>query len=314
MSDLQSFFVFAQAFELAYYADDFAMLEPFFTEDAVRRVRNGGSQDRDDVGRAAVIDGLRRATHEFERRFDARIPEIVEGPVTREDGVWMRFRLTACREGIDDVSIEGDHLVRLRGGKISAIEERLLGDSAARMDAALRDDAKRLRQVGSRPLPPRGLDAKRLERATMRSLVRCYGSAKSEQDAGAALAVCHPSFTIDTLPFGIASRDREETAAHLAVFFETFPDYRVALEGVAVQGESVATWGSASMTLAGVGLGVAPTGKAAEIPIACIFDFRDGLIARERFLFDLATLCRGLGVEIANVERSLAAFRAAAAA
>ena len=66
----------------------------------------------------------------------------------------------------------------------------------------------------------------------MRSLVRAYGAAKSAQDGDAALALCHEAFTIETVSFGITSRHRAETAEHLALFFDTFPDYSVTVDGL----------------------------------------------------------------------------------
>src|SRR5205085_2747017 len=90
-----------------------------------------------------------------------------------------------------------------------------------------------LRSAGSAFEPPSAADAAVLEAATARSLVRCYGGAKSQQDVAAALAVCDPGFTIETIAFGITSRDREDTSVQLDAFFGAFPDYGVSLEGFA---------------------------------------------------------------------------------
>jgi hypothetical protein len=55
-------------------------------------------------------------------------------------------------------------------------------------------------------------------------------------------------------------------------------------------------------------------GRHAEIPIFCVFTFRDGLLASERFFFDLATLCQGIGVPIARMQETLALLRNESAA
>jgi predicted ester cyclase len=182
-------------------------------------------------------------------------------------------------------------------------------DEAAR--AYLERHAAALRPAGSPPSPPRAEDLPLLRDAVQRSLVRAYAEAKSARDVEAALAACHPSFSIDTIPFGIASRDRAETAAHLRLFFGVFPDYRAETEGLASSGESVAWWGRVSMTFAGELLGRRPTGKHASLPACCVFDFRDGLLARERFFFDLAMLCDQIGVPVDELSRALRAVRAA---
>jgi predicted ester cyclase len=44
-------------------------------------------------------------------------------------------------------------------------------------------------------------------------------------------------------------------------------------------------------------LGIPPTGRSIDLPIAVVVTFEDGLMAGERFYYDLATLLRQLGVE-----------------
>jgi hypothetical protein len=57
-------------------------------------------------------------------------------------------------------------------------------------------------------------------------------------------------------------------------------------------------------------LGLAPTGKTADLPIFCVFELKDGQIRRERFFFDRAELCEQLGLSTADVSRALAALSA----
>jgi uncharacterized protein (TIGR00369 family) len=141
--------------------------------------------------------------------------------------------------------------------------------------------------------------------------VRAYGAAKSRQDAAAALALCDADFGIDTLPFGTASRDRDETARQLATFFATFPDYRAETEGVAEQGEQVIWWGHVALTFAGAFLGIEPTGRSARIPAHSIFSFRGAPLLRERFHFDLAALCDGIGVPLERMRGALRGYSSA---
>jgi steroid delta-isomerase-like uncharacterized protein len=137
------------------------------------------------------------------------------------------------------------------------------------------------------------------------ALVRAYAEAKSRQDAAGALALCTPEFGIETIPFGTASRDRDETARQLALFFSAFPDYRAETEGQADSGASVAWWGKVTLSFRGAFLGVAPTGRTASLPAFSVFDFRDGLLARERFFFDLAMLCDAIGVPVGRLSAAL---------
>jgi steroid delta-isomerase-like uncharacterized protein len=54
-------------------------------------------------------------------------------------------------------------------------------------------------------------------------------------------------------------------------------------------------------THVGAFAGVAPTGRAVELSVAVVVDFRDGLMAGERFYWDAAGLARRLGVEALEV-------------
>jgi len=144
-------------------------------------------------------------------------------------------------------------------------------------------------------------------------LVRGYAAAKSRQDAAAALALCHPEFSIETIPFGTASRDRDETAAQLGLFFSVFPDYRADTEGLADGDGCVAWWGRVTVTFDGPLFGIPPTGRTTTLPAFSVFEFREGQLAKERFFFDLVQLCDGIGAGVGELTSVLAGLRAAAA-
>ena len=150
------------------------------------------------------------------------------------------------------------------------------------------------------------------DEAAAHALVHAYAEAKSRQDVAAALAVCHPDFVIETIPFGTASRDREDSAAQLRLFFSVFPDYRAETEGLASSEGSVAWWGRISLTFAGALAGLAPTGRTARLPAFSVFEVREGLLVRERFFFDLAMLCEGAGIPLEALAGVLRGLRPAA--
>ncbi len=314
MSDLKAFYEYAQAFELAYLSDDWSVIRPLLADEAHHVVTNGGPHDCDDQGADAVVAGFREAVRVYDHRFDLRIPEVLEGPRTTDDGIWMKFSLTGAREGLPDLRVEGEHLVRVADGKIVAIEERLLNDDGARAaDYLNRHDAE-LRPLGSnvssQRLPERQRD---LDSAIMKTLVRLYGAAQSEVDVEAALTTCHPDFVCETVCFGVATRDKADTLAQFGLFFDTFPEYVVSINAVIAEGEHVACWGSQSMTMRGGGLGMAPTGRTARQPFSCVFEFRDSQIVREIYFFDLADMCSQLGIEVTEVQATLSLLRSAAA-
>jgi hypothetical protein len=307
---MERLFHYMRDFEMAFLTGDWSALDAHFHDDARHTIAGGeGPLGSGGDGREAVIAGLRGGVDAVDRRFDVRIPEIVEGPATREDGVWMRFALTLRRAGLPDLCIEGEHLAKYRDGRIELLAEKVAPGTAARVASYLAEHNDRLKLAGSPFAPPElRTDVEALESAMGRSLVRCYGGAKSEQDIGAALVGCDASFTIDTVAFGIASADREDTRMQLGAFFHSFPDYGVTLEGFATSPGIVTCWGRARMTFGGDFLQFHATGRTAELPIFCVFEMNGPLIASERFLFDLATLCDGIGVPVAEFRAALGAL------
>jgi hypothetical protein len=305
-TDLERFFDYARAFEMAYIADLWTGLEAFFADDARHVVEDGGPLALDDRGRAAVVEGLRQSALGLDRRFDVRIPEIIDGPSVRPDGVWMRFGLTFRRAGLPELRFEGEHLARYADGRIVALEERLAPGMSERVAAYLDEHGAHLRPVGSPfhfDLAP--LDRRDLDLAVQRTIVRSYASAKSSRDLGATLTLCSPDFRLETVCLGLATADRDEAAQQLALFFTTFPDYHVTLHGMAAEGAHVACWGEAQMTFAGPFLGQAPTGRTAVVPCTAIFTCANGLLRGERFFFDLAALCTQIGLPVATVLETL---------
>jgi hypothetical protein len=293
MTDRIPFLAYARDFEIAFATGQWSLLEPHFAPAAIHLVAGEGPLACDDRGREAVIAGLRRSVETLDLRFDSRVPEILDGPTLRDDGLWMRWRLSFRRAGLAPLELEGEHVAAFERGVITAIHETLLdgADRARRVPA--RHDAA-LRPVAAPVTPLGDDDAKRLKRATLRSFTRAYACAKSQADVAGALAVCAPEFTIDAIPLGIASRDRDDTARHLGAWFTAFPDYAAQTENLAVTGDQVAWWGRMTVTSKGPYLARAPTGKRADLPAFSVFDFKDGQLARERFHFDLAAFCRAL--------------------
>jgi predicted ester cyclase len=151
-----------------------------------------------------------------------------------------------------------------------------------------------------------------VDETEMFALASALAVAKSRQDVAAAVRLLHPEMVLETPAFGTTARGRERNRAVLTRFFAAFPDYEVTLDGHATDGTTLICWGTARMTMTGERFGVVPNGRRAELPVVIAFEFADGLIARERFLFDLARLCAQSGVSTDAVQRTL--FREAAVA
>ena len=310
-TDLERFIGYMQAFELALLADDWSVLTDLFSPDTVYEPIDAGAFGSGGTGREAAIAALRASTGGIDRRFDVRIPEVLEGPLTRPDGaIFMRYSLTLRRAGVPDFVSYGDHVTTYANGRIARIVDTPDAGTAARLAQYLEQHGAQLRPAGS-PLAtdvdPR--DARDLDGAVARSLARAYGHAKSEQNTAAALAVCSPDFVLDTPALGTTGRGREEVALQLGLFFETFPDYRFAGEGCAAENGAVAFWGRVSMTFAGAFLGLAPTGRKVDMPAISVFRQQGGALTSETFFIDLATLAEQMGVSVDDMRARLAMLR-----
>lgn len=139
----------------------------------------------------------------------------------------------------------------------------------------------------------------------MVELARALARAKSRQDVPAAMALFHRDMVLEAPAFGTTARGLVANEKALTRFFASFPDYDVALQGHASDGDTLICWGTVRMTMTGDRFGVVPNGSRAELPVFIQFSFQDGLIARERFFFDLSALCAQSGVSTDSVRRSV---------
>ncbi len=302
MSQCSEFIHHTLIFEQAFITDDWSLLEPFYSADAIHTVLDGGPLACEDIGPAAIARGLGRGVHVVDRRFDVRIPQIIEGPTVREDGVWMRFRLTFRRAGLPELNIEGEHRTVHRGGRIVEFREVLAPGHGAMTETYLREHDAALRPVGA-PYAPimTAADHRDLEPALQGIFVRCYGMAKGQQDIEAALMLCHPDFALEGVPFRTASRNRDETCLQLGAFFAAFPDFQPDIQDLLAGGGRAACWGQVRMTHGGDLFGLPATGKTARLPFFSAFEFKDGLLSKEIFFIDLAMLCDQLDLPIEHL-------------
>jgi predicted ester cyclase len=137
----------------------------------------------------------------------------------------------------------------------------------------------------------------------MFELAQALAVAKSRQDVPAALRVLHSEMVLESPAFG--ARGLAENEKALSRFFASFPDYDVVLQGHAANDDTLVCWGRVQMTMTGDRFGVTPNGKRAELPVFLQFAFKDNLIVRECFFFDLSELCAQSGVSTDAVRRKI---------
>jgi hypothetical protein len=123
MSALQRFVAYAGAFEKAYADDDWSVVEPFFTEDAVYDAGLPGLLGGRIEGRDAILAYFRRVLDGFDRRFASRRVEVVELPREEGDAVRVRGRAIYTADGAPDLAFELEEIARFSGDRIRHLED-----------------------------------------------------------------------------------------------------------------------------------------------------------------------------------------------
>ena len=93
MSISERFFVYAAAFEKACVSDDWSVVEPFFTEDAVYEVPLEPPLGGRFVGREGILAYFKDIVDRLDRRFETRERALLDGPRVTDDSVWIRGRV-----------------------------------------------------------------------------------------------------------------------------------------------------------------------------------------------------------------------------
>ena len=96
-------------------------------------------------GRAAVLAALKESLDGFDRRCDSRTPEIVEGPVEKDGGVRIGFRVVYTLDGAPDFVLEGEETARFEGDRIRHLEDRYSAEMNRTLTAWYAEHGAKLR-------------------------------------------------------------------------------------------------------------------------------------------------------------------------
>ena len=124
MSNIAHFGAYAAAFEKAFVSDDWSLVEPFFTEDAVYEAAIDPPIGGIFEGRAAILTYFKDVLDRFDRHFESRDLALLEGP--KEDGqsVWIRGSATYRAAGVPEFVLELEETAHFEDGKIRRLEDR----------------------------------------------------------------------------------------------------------------------------------------------------------------------------------------------
>jgi hypothetical protein len=124
MSKIPHFAAYAAAFEKCVASDDWSLVAPFFTEDAVYEIPLGPPLGGRFEGRAAILAYFKEILDRFDRRFASRELALLEGPKESADSVWIRGSATYRAAGVPDLTLELEETVRFDGDRICRLEDR----------------------------------------------------------------------------------------------------------------------------------------------------------------------------------------------
>ena len=144
MDPIARFQEYAAAFEQVYKSDDWSLIEPYFTEDAVYEILGGQPFAGNHEGRDAVLAHLKRSVDGFDRRFETRELEILEGPEQEGSSVWLRWRGSYRSPGLPELVIDGEETALFEDGRIRRLEDRFPLEASSILEAWLEANGSRL--------------------------------------------------------------------------------------------------------------------------------------------------------------------------
>ena len=144
MSRIDRFAAYAGAFEKAFADDDWSVVEPFFTEDAVYEVDLDPPMGGRFEGRDAILAYFKEILDRFDRRFESREIQLHEGPREDGDSVWIRGSAIYRAAGVPEVVLTLEETLHFDGDRICRMEDVYEDSVKEQANAFLRDHAAKL--------------------------------------------------------------------------------------------------------------------------------------------------------------------------
>ncbi len=144
MSSTELFGAYAAAFEKAVVNDDWSLVEPFFTADAIYEVGLDPPMGGCFEGRAAILVYFKQVLDQFDRRFESREIALLDGP--KEDGqsVWIRGSATYRATGVPEFVLELEETATFEKDCILRLEDRYEPTMKRRIAAYMKEHGAKL--------------------------------------------------------------------------------------------------------------------------------------------------------------------------
>jgi hypothetical protein len=138
------FAAYAAAFEKSYLSDDWSLVEPFFTEEAIYEVALDPPMGGCFEGRAAILAYFKAVLDRFDRRFESREIALLEGPKENGESLWIRGSATYRADGVPEFVLELEETVFFEGDRIRRLEDHYEPEMKERIAAYLKEHGEKL--------------------------------------------------------------------------------------------------------------------------------------------------------------------------
>lgn len=138
------FAAYAAAFEKAYETDDWSEVGSCFAPDAVYEVPLDPPMGGRFEGRDAILAYFKRVLDGFDRRFESREIELLEGPAQKGDQVWLRGTARYRAAGVPELLLELEETATFAGDRIVRLEDRYDPAVVSALEAWLAEHGPRL--------------------------------------------------------------------------------------------------------------------------------------------------------------------------
>lgn len=131
--------------------------------------------------------------------------------------------------------------------------------------------------------------------ADMQELLDRRTAAWNHRDP-AALAAQYSDHAVVTSPMFPRAEGRDAIEQSFATLFRVFPEWEITFEDACVNANRAMQLGTVRATQRGEFMGIPGSGRKVTFDCVIILDFEDGLIVRDRRIYDFTGMLMQLGV------------------
>jgi len=139
LSNIPRFAAYAAAFEKAYEDDEWSALEEFFSEDAVYEIGMPILGAERCEGREAILGWFKDVLDRFDRNFESRELEAIEGPREEGNEVWLRGAAIYRAPGVPEFRLVLKETLRFEGDRIVHLEDQYTDEMKEETDRFIRE-------------------------------------------------------------------------------------------------------------------------------------------------------------------------------